>query len=257
MSRLPRVFCSEPASIGQTLVLQDAQAHHLINVLRLCLNDRVCLFTNEKEFAAKVSQIEKDKIYLSILEEGKVNQSTPWKLSLAQAIPKSQKMDWIVEKATELGVAAIYPLWTEHVVKKTERLDRWQKIALSASQQSGRLDVPKIWPVQDGSEFLAHSREFDLKLIASLADFPRQSLDVVIQEARSCACVILAIGPEGDFSSTEVKEALDQGWKAVNLGPLVLRSETAAIAGLAILNHELRKKLNANSDSGISKDVLK
>ncbi len=241
MSRPPRVFYSGITSVGQSVILKDAEAHHLIHVLRIRLNDPVCLFTNDKEFVAKVSQIEKDKVYLSILEEDKVTISTPWKLSLAQAIPKSQKMDWIIEKGTELGIETFYPLCTERVVKKTDRIDRWQKIALSASKQSQRLDIPHVLAVQSWSEFLSISKNFNLKLIATLESVDRQTLDEVVKGVSSLDKIILAIGPEGDFSPKEVEQALSQGWKAVNLGSLVLRSETAAIAGIAILQHELTK----------------
>ncbi len=241
MSRPPRVFYSGIASVGQSIILQDSEAHHLMHVLRIRLNDPVCLFTNDKEFIGKVSQIEKDKIYLSILEEDKVNISTPWKLSLAQAIPKSQKMDWIIEKVTELGIEVFYPLCTERVVKKTDRIDRWQKIALSAAKQSQRSSIPQVFPVQDWPEFLQESKGFNLKLIATLEGVERQTLDQVIKKVSSLDKIILAIGPEGDFSPKEVEQALSQGWKAVDLGCLVLRSETAAIAGIAILQHELTK----------------
>jgi len=228
--------------VGDQFSLEGDDAHHLIHVLRIKEGEVALVFTDQgNEFLAKVEKVESSSLKLRI-REVKSSFEKSWKVVLVQAIPKSQKMDWIVEKATELGVNEIYPVVTRRVVKKTTRIERWQKIALAASKQSQRLSIPLIHPVQEWKDFLQTPENFDLSLMASLSALTRQTLDQAVQKVAKINSVALAIGPEGDFAPDEVKEAVRLGWILIDLGPLTLRTETAAVVGLAVLDHELRKR---------------
>jgi 16S rRNA (uracil1498-N3)-methyltransferase len=242
MSQIPRVYFEGDLSTGARFYLKNTEAHHLIHVLRVKRGQTVCVFTDQKkEFSAQVQAVLKDSVELQVMEIMGHHEKS-WKSVLVQAIPKSQKIDWIIEKATELGVDEVYPVITRYVVKTTVRVDRLQKIAQAASQQSHRLTIPFIHPPEEWAEFLKKSKNFDLAVIACLSPMSRQSIDQALQSSSGAKTIALAIGPEGDFSSDEIKAAVKFGWIPIDLGSFILRTETAAIASLAILNHELRKK---------------
>jgi 16S rRNA (uracil1498-N3)-methyltransferase len=240
MSAYPRMYYSGHLESSSVFELQAEEAHHLLHVLRVKEGDLVIVFTGEKEFLAAAEKVFKDHLQLRVMEE-RTRPEKRYKIELIQAIPKSQKMDWVVEKATELGADVIYPVWTQRVVKKTERIDRWQKIALSAAKQCGRLSVPHISPVLSWPEFLKIQAPLSLSLIATLSDAPKKFLDEWLKDAEPFRAVRVAIGPEGDFTPSEVQAALNLNWKVADLGEWVLRSETAALAALSVLNHELGK----------------
>ena len=242
MPPIHRFYYNAPLASGQCFDLQGSEADHLIRVLRMGVGENVRIFTNQSaEFEATILEVSKNGVKLKVLEERKVGQN-PWHISLVQAIPKSQRMDWIVEKATELGVNEIYPVITERVIKKAERIDRWQKIALAASKQCSRSELPVIHSVCSWEDFLREEHLFDLAMIATLSMGATKTIHEAIEQAASLKKIALAIGPEGDFTSSEIHQALGKKWLPVDLGPLVLRVETASIAGLSILQHELRKR---------------
>jgi len=242
MSAYPRIYYPGRLEVSSVFELRAEEAHHLLHVLRVKEGDFVIAFTGGKEFLAATEKVSKDRLQLRVVEE-RSRREKSHKIELIQAIPKSQKMDWVVEKATELGADAIYPVLTERVVKKTERIDRWQKIALSAAEQCGRLSVPHIFEVMSWGDLLRIQGPPSLSLIATLNDAPKKFLDEQLKDLGRIQTLRMAIGPEGDFTPSEVEAALNQGWKAADLGEWVLRSETAALAALAILNHELNKMM--------------
>lgn len=250
MPQLPRIYFEGSLAKGGIFEIGGDQAHHLIHVLRIKADDDILVFTSEKrEFLAKVDAVSNKVLRLKISEE-RSNVVKPWKTILVQAIPKAQKMDWVVEKATELGVDEIRPILTERVVKRpsgSSCIDRWRKIALSSVKQCHRVTIPEIYPVQDLSECLEAIINTDAKLVAALPHFSPSTFEKAVQTALVIQTVALLIGPEGDFTSSEMEEAKKQGWIPVSLGPFVLRSETAAIAGLAILEHELMKATRRQS----------
>ncbi|MBI1871648.1 MAG: 16S rRNA (uracil(1498)-N(3))-methyltransferase [Chlamydiae bacterium] len=238
-----RIYIKKEIEVSQELILEGEEAHHLLHVVRVKPLNQLILFTPQaREFLAQVKEISKKDLILQVLKERQIFEK-PYKMILAQAIPKSQKMDWIVEKASEIGVDEIFPLFTERVVKKTIRIDRWQKIAIAACQQCRRVNIPQVHSVQTWDEFILKTKEFDLALIPTLGRTDRQTMDGVVDQGNKFKNVVIAIGPEGDFSPSEVEKAIALGWIPIDLGPMTLRSETAAITSLAILDHELRKKL--------------
>ena len=241
-----RFFCPIANITKDKIVIDNKeQIHHLKDVLRLKVKDNLMIFDgrgNEynciiEKIANEVTLGIKRKSLPSYKKEG-------IKITLACAIPKKSKMDDIIDKLTQLGVARIIPLETERVVvklnknKKEMRLLRWQKIALNAAQQSQRNTSPVIDPIKNIREVLIKSENYDLKLIPTLTG-KRKILKEIFTQIKPKNILVL-IGPEGDFSPQEVALAVKAGCIPVTLGDLVLRVDTAAIAVVSFI------RLNAN-----------
>jgi 16S rRNA (uracil1498-N3)-methyltransferase len=241
-----------PANWNESdLFLSAEEEHHLLHVLRAKAGDTVAVFDGRGSEAT--AEIRMDgapgkthRVVLRILGVGK-SRHPGLSLTLIQALPKGKRMDLIVEKAVELGVTDIIPVITERTIvrldadARKERGERWQRLALSASRQCGTSWVPDVRSVCDYSEAMRNCREFDLLLVGSLGDDARPLHDV-LNEARRKTKAALIIGPEGDLTSAEIKEAMDAGAVPVSFGQLVLRVETAALYGLSVLNYELGEK---------------
>lgn len=211
------------------------QVHYLKDVLRLKVKEGIVIFDEQgNEYAAVVEQISGEAAVFKIKEKHHPVSGTSIKLTVACAIPKKSQMDDIIDKLTQLGVDRIIPLETERVVvrldknKKVLKLKRWEKIALSAAQQSQRNNLPVIEPVQNIKEVLAQGSAYDLKLIPTLSG-KRKALAEILRGAKPKNILVL-IGPEGDFTPSEVELAKKVGCLPVSLGKLVLRVETAALA---------------------------
>jgi 16S rRNA (uracil1498-N3)-methyltransferase len=224
----------------QRPLLSAQEAHHCINVLRLKVGDTVNVFDGRgREGQASISQIVDQTVHLKLLSQSSTP-GLPCRITLAQAVPK-KNMDLIVQKATELGAAAIVPLISERTLKRpTGTPERWREIALDACKQSGNNWLPEIQPPQSTRDFLNSPGEFDLKLVASLQ--PDSKPLKTILEGSSPRSVLVLIGPEGDFTPAEVSAAKSDGCQPLSLGPLVLRAETAALYALSILHHELQTR---------------
>jgi 16S rRNA (uracil1498-N3)-methyltransferase len=231
----------------QQLVLADGEAHHCIHVLRLKVGDTLNVFDGRgHEARCVIAEIVKKTVRLTLLQQS----STPpprRRITLGQAIPK-KSMDLIVEKATELGVAAIAPLVSERTMvqldEDSKKPGRWRDIALEACKQCGNNWLPEIQPLQKAQNFLASPGKFDLKLIASLQTGAKPLKTVLSNtpalQHSSAPSVLILIGPEGDFTPAELGLAKSAGCLPLSLGPLVLRSETAALYTLSILHYELQ-----------------
>ncbi|MDQ6931015.1 MAG: RsmE family RNA methyltransferase [Candidatus Eremiobacteraeota bacterium] len=163
-----------------------------------------------------------------------------FQVSIAQALPKGQKMDLVVEKLTELGVAEIYPLYSERTVVEDigpGKFERWRRLAKSASEQCGRATIPVLHEVQSFDAFVECFAKFDVVLFAwELADMPplREKLPGLLQDATT---ILAIVGPEGGFSNDEAARAREAGAHLVSLGRRILRTETAALVIAAILNY--------------------
>jgi 16S rRNA (uracil1498-N3)-methyltransferase len=231
----------------QQPVLVGDEAHHALHVLRLKTGDTVNVFDGRgREAECRIAEISKDTVRLTGLQPSNYP-VLPCRITLAQAIPK-RNMDLIVQKATELGVAVIVPLMAERTVvqldKDSKRLSRWQDIALDACKQCGNNWLPEILPPQKIPEFLTEPGQFDLKLIASLQP-DAKPLKTILSDAPTSLrsptpAILILIGPEGDFTTTELSLAKNAGCMPLTLGPLVLRADTAALYTLSILHHELQ-----------------
>jgi 16S rRNA (uracil1498-N3)-methyltransferase len=229
---------------GKQLIIGGDEAHHIIDVMRLKPSDTVVAFDGTgREYTGSIRSVSKGSVVIDILNTAESVSRAAERITLIQAIPKKAKMDYIVEKATELGVSAVVPVVTERTIpewdepKRASCVRRWRKIALEASKQSSRIDIPSVSDIID---FKAYVK---VAAIDGLAIIPTLGGKVIgLREAlrgRRGRPVTVAIGPEGDFTQGEVDTARLAGFKPVSLGPRVLKSDTAGLAALAILGYEL------------------
>ena len=222
-----------------SIMITGADVNHIKNVLRLKPEDElVCFDGKGMEYLCSITSIEKDMVKTRIISSKKADTEPAVKITLAQGLPKSSKMDYVIQKAVELGVHKIIPVSTERTIAKGTKLERWNKIAKEASEQCGRAIIPEVSPVLNFNEFLRISTYFDLKLIP-WENEKQISLKTILKEHPAANSIALLIGPEGGFSKQEVKEAIEKGFKPVSLGKRILRTETAAVSAVSNILYEL------------------
>jgi len=235
---LTRLFINSKIQSGQQLALDEEQARYIGRVLRLRVGDRLTVFNGQGgEFSATTASIKKNSAVLLIGEQSDNRTESPLKVHLVQGISRGERMAFVIQKATELGVKRISPVVSEYGVVKLDtkraakRRDHWQSVAESACEQSGRTRPPLIDPPIDlNAWFGARAKEPDTDLI--LRPGATTALSAVPGPATK---VCLSIGPEGGFSDTEYDNAEVAGFRAVSLGPRVMRTETATLAALAVI----------------------
>ena len=229
-----------------SLTLDEAETHHAVDVLRMNPGDKAVVFNGRgTEATVEVAAITRKTVTLRKLLQSK---SAPigCQITLAQAVPKGKNMDLIVQKAVELGAAAICPLLSERTVIQVEEDDaarkqqKWQTVAIEAAKQCGQNWLPKVDLPRSPKEFFSHSARYDLMLIASLQPGAMHLKKLLAEFAgKAPKSVLILIGPEGDFTPAEIALARSQGCRPITLGPIVLRTETAAIYSLSVLSYEL------------------
>lgn len=235
---MPRFYCPQPLVPGSVVDLPDAVAHHL-HVVRQQAGDELMLFNGDGGQArARLVEIGKRRASAEVLALDAVDVELPFRVTLAQGLPEGSKMDWIVEKAVELGAAAIVPLAAQRSVvrlsgeRADKRLAHWQGVVVSASEQCGRNRLAEVAPVQDFPRWLGQGADAGVRILlspradASLAQWVR---------ATPARDVTVLVGPEGGFTDQEEEAAVAAGALALSMGPRVLRTETAGLAALAIL----------------------
>ena len=233
-----RLFVSSALINDTEIELDGDQARYLSRALRARVGDRLNLFDgNGAEWTAAILQISKNTVTLRIDDSHEAGTESPLRVHLVQGISRGERMDFVVQKATELGVKRITPVLTEYSMVKLDgsraekRRDHWQRIATSASEQSGRVRLPLIdTPIPLKNWLGGKPQRIDTELIlkpGAAATLPS------LRPPETKICVL--VGPEGGFSDSEYEDAEISGFKAVSLGPRVLRTETAAIATLAML----------------------
>jgi 16S rRNA (uracil1498-N3)-methyltransferase len=235
-----RFFVEGRHAVGDVVRLASDDAHKIVDVLRKSDGDRVTIVDSAAQsFVGRVA-VERDGVGARL--EGKLDTDgveTSRTIVLAQAIPKGRKMDLIVEKATELGIASIVPLESSRAIAgaSAHKVERWRKIARSAAQQSGRVHMPGIEAPIPFAAFLERVADFDGALIAwELATEPLREAMSALRGA-STLCII--VGPEGGFSHEEAEAAVRAGAKSVSLGRRILRTETAPLVLLSAILYEL------------------
>ena len=236
--RVPRIYTGQALNNAIELVLEPEASHHLKRVLRMGVGDAVTLFNGEGgEYASTIAAIAQKTVTLKVIERKDNDRESPLAIHLGIAVSRGERMDWIIQKATELGVYHISPLFTDRVEVKLSRdriekkMRHWQEIVVSACEQCGRNIPPQVSPPQNMSGWLAAtqaSRKFVLHHRAN-------SRPDALGEPSSIA---LLVGPEGGLSPTEIEEAENNGYAALSLGPRVLRTETAPLAAIAILQNK-------------------
>ena len=243
-----RFFVAPENITGSTAVLTGPEARHIATVLRLSTGITIILFDGTGTYyEAVLTKISPSKV------ETKIVSITPYietaedlhpRLHLGIGLLKGKKMDLIIQKSTELGVAGLHPFRSRYCVAQDhakDRLSRWQKIAIEACKQCNRPKAPEMNPIKDFKELLSGSGEdiHDLKLIFWENKEGQKPLREIFAPLKKIHSVMVIIGPEGGFSTDEVEEAIDAGYEPVTMGSRILRSETAAITAVSILQHEL------------------
>jgi 16S rRNA (uracil1498-N3)-methyltransferase len=234
---------------GDCLALTGGEARHAAEVLRLRPGDDAAILDGEgREFSCRVETVERKQIRLKVLQTA-ASPAAACAITLVQAIPKGKILESIIQKATELGVSRIIPLLSERVTTHLEgesverKAERWLQTAVEAIKQCGQRWLPKVEPPVSLPALLARAEKPDLALFGALQPGARHPREYFLQyereHRRRPASLVAWIGPEGDFSQAEVKSIAKSGALPMTLGPLILRSETAALYTLSIFNYEL------------------
>lgn len=235
---------------ASSLILKGGEADHALSVLRLKVGDKVVVFDGEGgEATAAIEETAKHELTLRPLFKGKTD-PLRCAVTLAQAIPKGKNMDLIVQKAVELGVARIAPLLSDRTIARigddeaSKKQAKWQATAIEACKQCGRNWLPEVMTPRSVSEFLSDVARSEWMLIASLQGdaLPLKKVleDFASAHGRLPTSVTVLIGPEGDFTPAEIALAKSHDCRPITLGPVILRTETAAIYSLSVLSHELQ-----------------
>jgi 16S rRNA (uracil1498-N3)-methyltransferase len=220
-------------------VLPASQSHHAVRVLRLKTGDAVVLFNGDgAEYAAVISQVGRDRLALDVTGRSVVDRESPLAVTLAQAVSGGDRMDYTVQKAVELGVAAIQPLAAERSVvrlageRAVKRVEHWRAVVAASCEQCGRNRLPEVAPLLPLEAFLAV--EAGRGSVSRLMLSPHSARDLRTLD-RPTGPMLLLAGPEGGFSPPETRAAERAGFLPVRIGPRVLRTETAAVAALAAI----------------------
>ena len=238
--RLTRVFVDAALQPGTRITLEGSAARHVTRVLRLRKGEALTLFNGRGgEYAARIEATREASVAVAVEERHGVERESPLAVTLAQGISRGERMDLVVQKATELGVHSIVPLLTERsVVRLDERqaarkVSHWRAVAIGACEQCGRNQVPEVSAPRSLREFVEHGVAAPTRLLLSpaaslrLADLPR-----------GLGAITVLIGPEGGLTREEEQAAVSAGYTALGLGPRVLRTETAALVALALLQQQ-------------------
>ena len=223
------------------LSLADDEAKHCTQVMRHREGDEIIVFNGVGDVAGtRIASIKKNVVTLECLSVDHA-ESPVVSITLAPALIKADRWEWLLEKATELGVSEIQPLITERCVIKLSAEDaarkheKWQRLIIEACKQSRRAWVPELHPVRRLHDWCDMSAKTDLSLVASLGEHA-MPIKAAIKQSGQPSTARLIIGPEGDFTPEELHHIMAEGFTPITLGSLTLRAETASIAALAILN---------------------
>ena len=236
--RVVRQYVDATLAEGAVVVLPEDAVAHLVRVLRLGLGDPVTLFNGDGfDYAAKISSISKKSGEAQVLERCRVDNESGLHLTLAQGIARGEKMDLILQKATELGVIRIVPVITDRTEvrldgeRAAKRMLHWRGVVVAASEQSGRARVPEVTEAQTLANFAGDTSPGLRFLLDPLAD--KGIADAGIEPGHR---VTLLIGPEGGLSERDRLVLHAAGYQGLRLGPRILRMETAGLAALAAIN---------------------
>ena len=234
--RIPRVYSPQTLEVGDCIELEAGAARHLTSALRMSSGQLITLFNGQGgQYGAELIEAKKGKATVTIKSFEAIERESPLGIHLAIGISRGERMDWIVQKATELGVSEITPLFTERCEVKLsgdrleKKISHWQQVAISACEQSQRNTVPEINTALKIDQWQANC-DASLKLVlhhrteSHLADMPKPSGQIA-----------LLIGPEGGLSEREIELSIAQDFQPLALGPRVLRTETAPLAAISIL----------------------
>ena len=234
-------------NVKENIIYIDGQeARHILNVMRLTGGDKVIVFDGTgKEYTGFIKEAKPTSLKVEIISTKSPKKENIPEITLVQAVPKKGKMDYIIEKATELGVHSIIPVLSERTIVKIKdekianRVSRWKKIASEAAKQCGRASIPEVGDVEKFYNVIDTIDKYDLSLMACLS-YGTIPLKEAISDFET-GKIIIFIGPEGDFTPDEIKMAENTSSRLISLGGRVLKSDTAGLYLLSVLNYEFSK----------------
>jgi 16S rRNA (uracil1498-N3)-methyltransferase len=241
---MPRFYIQPQAVKRDRIIIGAPQSHHIINVLRLTKGDAITLFDGTgHEYQAQIIELQSDQLIAHIQVTLKPSVESPINIILGQAIIKGDKMEQVIQKTTELGVSKIVPVKTAFSRRYapgslTRKQTRWQKIATEATQQCGRVMLPQIENPMAINDFCSNFETAEPKLIFCKQPAVKGANEV-LTKTNPHKQVALLIGPEGGFDPHEFLTATDYGFIPICLGPRTLRTETAAIAAVSLIQYQL------------------
>lgn len=232
-----RIYQSIDLNIGSVVHLDQQASHHLMTVLRVKIGDKITVFNGQGgEYLSVITQMNKKQVIAQVTDFNDRDSESPLELYLAQGISRGEKMDYTIQKAVELGVKKIIPLLTERCTVKLDedrrikRFQHWQSIIISACEQSGRNRIPELlMPMSLEKSWTCMKADWNFVLS------PVATAQLKNQPVQKQQSVLLLIGPEGGLSEVEIQLATQQGYLPLNLGPRILRTETAAVAAITAL----------------------
>ena len=234
MQKKIRIFLSERLEENNKIVLSKDQSHYISNVMRLKSGDELLLFNGiDGEFLGKVAGSEKKQTIIQVHAKQR-DQSKPSNISLAFCPLKGQRLDFLIQKCTEVGLKSFIPVISDHTIVRNVNENRLKKIIIESSEQSDQLHIPQVLSALNLEEFLHFLKKEDVVLFGDISSKNNDLTQLIEDKSKN---YILFIGPEGDFSPKEREIILkNDKFKSFSLGKNILRSETAAIAGLVLLN---------------------
>lgn len=240
-------FFTDPSQVqGDKIEIEGTDVNHIKNVLRMKIGEKVQISDQSgKNYSCELEAFEAEKVRFQILEERESENELPSRIYLFQGLPKSDKMEWIVQKAVELGVYEVIPVATHRAVvkldekKAVKKIARWNAIAEGAAKQSGRDVIPCVKKVMSLENALSYAASLDLILMPYEDAEGMEKTRRVIGQIKPGQSIGIFIGPEGGFEETEVQKAQKSGAVPVTLGKRILRTETAGLTVLSILMYHL------------------
>ncbi|MBE5922768.1 MAG: 16S rRNA (uracil(1498)-N(3))-methyltransferase [Lachnospiraceae bacterium] len=243
-----RFFVREDQIGEETITIYGADVNHIKNVLRMRVGEELLISAStEKEYHCKISELSKEEVICEITDIDGESKELPSKIYLFQGLPKSEKMELIIQKAVELGAFAIVPVEMKRCVvkleekKKDTRQKRWQAIAESAAKQAKRSIIPEVMPVMTYKQALAFAKQLDVILLPYEEAENMQMTRDVFSAIKKGQSIGIFIGPEGGFAPSEVEDAVAAQAKSITLGKRILRTETAGMTVLSILMYLLEE----------------
>lgn len=225
---------------NKELKLDDTDINHIINVMRMKQNDKFHIVYDNVLYTCNITNIEKRKVDYEIIKKEEIKSNKTHKVIIACSLIKEQKMDFLLQKATELGVDEIIPIISERTVvkidkKNTNKISRWIKICKEASEQSHRMNIPKIHEIinlKGLSDVKANA-----KIVCNTNEMSK-NIKKVLQDVKKSDTMIIVVGPEGGFSDNEINYLLENGFISTTLGENILRAETVPLYILSVINYE-------------------
>lgn len=225
--------------VDENLKLDKKDINHIINVMRLNVNDQIKLINNGTIYDAIITKIEKNNVLYEIIKKEESKSLKDYKVVIACSIIKEQKMDYLLQKATELGADEIIPIISERTIVKVKqassKIDRWNRIIKESVEQSHRVSIPIIKDIISLKEL--SNLEYSIKILCNTNE-KSKNIKKVLQDSKKRDTIIIVVGPEGGFADSEINYLENSGFISTSLGKNILRAETVPLYVLSVINYE-------------------